>query len=328
MAPTRHRFRPYRFLHKQWFLLSLALVLTIGMTFAPALETLGRATWLKWTIVSITMFMIVWPFSFGDVKATAKNPKAALLASCINAVVMPLAIWPFVILIGGDIGHAMAVAFAAPCTVAAAAVWTRRAGGDDRVAVFVTLLTNMFCFAIAPFWLWLQTSSDQPVSVGFSGVALKLLMFVVLPMVVAQLIRLHDGSAVWATDHKKGLGIASQIGLLSIVLLGAIQSGLRFRQSELSFPLVELVLGVICLLGVHVFVLYFAKWIASQLNLKYEEQIAVAFGGSQKTLMVGVSIAVSVHATILPLLAFHSLQLLIDTMIADRFVAAKKKLES
>ena len=306
-------------------MLALALMLSIGMTFAPALQPLGEATWLKWTVVSVTMFMIVWPFSFGDVKATARKPKAALLASGINAIVMPLAIWPFVILIGGAIGHAMAVAFAAPCTVAAAAVWTRRAGGDDRVAVFVTLLTNMFCFAIAPFWLWLQTSNDQPVDVGFSGVALKLLMFVVLPMVVAQLIRMHDGSAVWATTHKKGLGIASQIGLLSIVLLGAIQSGLRFRQSELSFPLLELVLGVICLLSVHVGVLYFAKWIAGQLKLEYQEQIAVAFGGSQKTLMVGVSIAVSVHATILPLLAFHSMQLLIDTIIADKFVAARAR---
>ena len=145
-------------------MLSLAGVLSIGIGFAPVLEALSQVVWLKWMVVSVTMFLIVWPFSFGDVTATLKRPQAALLASGINAIVMPLAIWPFVILIGGDIGHALAVAFAAPCTVAAAAVWTRRGGGDDRIAVFVTLITNLLCFAIAPFWLYWQTDIGQTLS--------------------------------------------------------------------------------------------------------------------------------------------------------------------
>jgi sodium/bile acid cotransporter 7 len=52
-----------------------------------------------------------------------------------------------------------------------------------------------------------------------------------------------------------------------------------------------------------------------------EDQIAVAFAGSQKTLMVGLLMAISLQVSILPMVAFHISQLFIDTLIADRFRA-------
>jgi len=110
------------FLRRQWFLLTLAVVLAVGMGFAPALEPLQQITWLKWAVVSVTMFLIVWPFSFGKLTETLMKPQAALLATVINSVAMPLAIWPFALLVGNEIGAAMVVAFAAPCTVVSAAV--------------------------------------------------------------------------------------------------------------------------------------------------------------------------------------------------------------
>lgn len=308
-------------IRKQWFLIALMIILAIGIGFATVLEPLTKVPGLKWTIVSITMFLIVWPFSFNAVTETLRKPQAAVLAIVINALLMPLIVWPLALLVGGEIGAGMFVTFAAPCTVASAAVWTRRGGGDERVAILVTLVTNLFCFLTAPFWIWLQIGSAGNSAVAFEDTAIKLLMFVVGPIVVAQLVRLHDRSAIWATTEKKKLGIASQLGLLSIVLLGSIQSGMRFRENDVGFSLIELAMGVGCLLLAHMFVLYIGKWIAMKFGMSRPEQIAVAIAGSQKTLMVGLSIAVSVQVTILPLLAYHSLQLVIDTVIADRFVS-------
>ena len=49
--------------------------------------------------------------------------------------------------------------------------------------------------------------------------------------------------------------------------------------------------------------------------------MAVAFAGSQKTLMVGLLMAISLQVSILPMVAYHISQLFIDTLIAERFRA-------
>ena len=49
------------------------------------------------------------------------------------------------------------------------------------------------------------------------------------------------------------------------------------------------------------------------------DQIAMGFSGSQKTLMVGLGVAVSMGLNIIPIVAYHALQLIIDTMIANRY---------
>jgi len=79
---------------KQWFLLVLMVVLATGITFAPFLAPLAELKLLKWAIVSVTMFLIVWPFSFEAVTETLRNPRAAFLAIAFNGIVMPLAVWP------------------------------------------------------------------------------------------------------------------------------------------------------------------------------------------------------------------------------------------
>ena len=60
-------------------------------------------------------------------------------------------------LLRGDLAVGLLVAAAAPCTLASAAVWTRRAGGNDAVALMVTIGTNLTCFVVTPLWLLVTT---------------------------------------------------------------------------------------------------------------------------------------------------------------------------
>ena len=54
-------------------------------------------------------------------------------------------------------------------------------------------------------------------------------------------------------------------------------------------------------------------------RLPRADQIGVAFAGSQKTLMVGLAIAIEFGGlAVLPMVAYHVEQLLIDTVLADR----------
>jgi sodium/bile acid cotransporter 7 len=49
------------------------------------------------------------------------------------------------------------------------------------------------------------------------------------------------------------------------------------------------------------------------------DQIAMGFAASQKTLTVGLLMAIALNASILPMLAYHILQLFADTLIADAY---------
>jgi len=57
--------------------------------------------------------------------------------------------------------------------------------------------------------------------------------------------------------------------------------------------------------------------IAGLLKLPRPDQIAVGFAGSQKTLVIGLSTAISLGYSMIPILMYHSMQLIVDTLFAD-----------
>jgi sodium/bile acid cotransporter 7 len=216
------------------------------------------------------------------------------------------------------------IAAAAPCTLASAAVWTRQAGGNDAVSLLVTITTNLSCFLLTPFWL-LMTIGRADIDLPAGQMVAKLAILVVVPIVAAQLSRLCHPVASWATQRKKPLSLLAQCGILTIVLVGAIQASERLANSASGQTLLaaELAWMIVLVSAVHLSTLSAGFVLAKVTGLQRPEQIAVAFAGSQKTLMVGLFVATSLGVTILPMVAFHVCQLLIDTLVADRFRAAE-----
>ena len=49
--------------------------------------------------------------------------------------------------------------------------------------------------------------------------------------------------------------------------------------------------------------------------------MAVGFASSQKTLMIGLSTAISLGFSIIPIIFYHALQLIVDTVLAERLRA-------
>jgi len=305
-----------KFFAKHWFLIALAIVVTVGFLAASALAPLAQNAWIKWLIVSVTMFLMAWPLELAQFRSRIVNPTAPLTATAINTLLAPLLLWPLAMLMPDDIAASMVLVFAAPCTLASAAVWTARAGGDDSVAIMVTIITSCFCFLTTPAIIYCfigQTISPKILS----GMVWKLLICIVLPIGIAQMVRLQKASAVWATENKRSVNKVAQCGILAVVFIGSISSALKISDVSTSGYFVMIVASVVMMLAVHAVVLVAGVAIAKSLGLNRGEQIAVAFSGSQKTLMVALSVAASLGVTIIPLVAYHSLQLFIDTLIAD-----------
>jgi sodium/bile acid cotransporter 7 len=102
-------------------------------------------------------------------------------------------------LLEGELATGVIVAVTVPCTLAAATVWTRRAGGNDAVAILVTLITNLACFFVAPAWLRLLVGTAA--EVDYRALVIQLALLDVLPIAAAQVAQVPV--ATWAAARKR-----------------------------------------------------------------------------------------------------------------------------
>ncbi len=309
------------FLKRQWFIIALVSLLVIGLGFPATFEVATSWKLARNLIVAGVLFLTSLPLETKSIKQTFRRPAAAGLAVFINFGVLPAVALLMAKFMSREWATGFVVAAAAPCTVASAAVWTRRAGGNDVVAIMTTVITNGLCFVITPMWLTFIAGTED-VSISAAGMVSKLSLLVFLPMLLGQLLRSNEKIAAWSTSNKAILGTLAQTGLLGIVFVGAIHCGLHLQTTDLSgsgFFGGLFVMLLACVL-LHTAMLFLGQSLGRGIGLGRPEWIAVGFAGSQKTLMIGLQIALMVGGglTILPMVAYHIIQLLIDTVIADR----------
>jgi sodium/bile acid cotransporter 7 len=309
-----------RALKHRWFLIALAVLLAAGILGHESLRGPTDQIPLDVVIASV-LFAMALSLAPGALGATLRRPSGVLLAVGINLGLLPPLGWLFGRMLPGDLADGLAVAASVPCTMGSAAVLTRRAGGNDSIALVVTMVTNLACFLVTPAWVQLLTGRTGGPQQNFAALVIKLATLVLAPIVVGQLLRQVAAVGAWATRHRTPLGVFAQVGILSMVLVGAVECGEQVARLEGGLSSLA---GHISLMLVLVAALHLVTWAcgyraARWAGLSRDDQSAVAFAGSQKTLMVGLAIAVDFGGlAVLPMLAYHVEQLLIDTLLADR----------
>jgi sodium/bile acid cotransporter 7 len=125
------------------------------------------------------------------------------------------------------------------------------------------------------------------------------------------------------------LSLVAQIGVLTMVLIGAVTSGksLEAMEDDSILSLTNVILLVVGVTAVHVTALVLGLRASRLLGFTWPDSIAVAFAGSQKTLMVGAYVALAVGPlAIVPMVVYHAVQLFVDTIVADRWAAKSEEL--
>jgi len=328
------------FLVQRWFLLALLGVVVVGTLFATNLAALFALLPVSWEnfLIAAMMFLMALPLEPSAVGQALRRPHGAALAVAASFLIAPLIAWAIAPLLGRvypDLGYGLVIAAAVPTTVASAAVWTRRAGGNDAVALLAMFLTNVACFVVTPTILWLaagavvESERFQP-----GPMMVRLALIVALPLVAAQVIRLWPPVAAWSLRRKIPLGVVCQLGMLTMVLAGVVQCGEKLHGLDLphttqagdrsggigSLGWLAMIAAV---LAIHVTTLVIGQGLGRMLRLPRADWIAVGFAGSQKTLLVGLGIALGYShvfgpLAVLPMVVYHVAQLLVDTLIADR----------
>ena len=304
-----------RFLLKHWFLVALAICLVIGFGIPGPFSGIANSSSFRSGVVVVVMVLMGWTLQPKSIARSIRNPLASLLAITINVVGVPLLALPSLWFLPAELAGGLVVASLIPCTLASASVWTRAAGGDDAVAMMTTVVTNLACFVVAP--IGLAMTLGQTVQINIGDQMRGLLWQVVLPLVAGQGLR-QLGWAKFADTNKSGISNTAQIGILLMVLLGAVIAAERMAVAT-AIGFGPWLLTLVYAAGVHTAALAIGYFSAPLFGIARPQQLGIAIAGSQKTLMVGLQLALASGVSVLPMVMYHVSQLLIDTVIVRRW---------
>lgn len=330
---TFTEFRMLLFLLRRWFLVLLVVVIPLGLWLGHSASPETEQAFPKHLVpyassglTALILFLMSSTLQNDKLVKSFRSPGPVLWGMTVNFILLPLATLPLLRWQRTeDFRIGLLVATAVPSTLAAASVWTRKAKGNDAISLLVTILSNGICFLVTP--LWLQVGLGSTVNLEARDLIFKLFLSALVPITVGQVVRLHKGFRAFADHGKAAFGALAQVCILLIILWGSVQGGASLRRNAgvnlgpgLGAGPVAVVWGSCILL--HLAAAAVALWGARFWKFSREDSVAVVFAGSQKTLPIGIFVAefmmrLGYPFATLPMLMYHSSQLLIDTLFVD-----------
>jgi sodium/bile acid cotransporter 7 len=212
-----------------------------------------------------------------------------------------------------------------PSTVQSSIAFTSMAGGNVPAAICSASASNLFGMFLTPLLAGLLLSVGG--QGGFSLDALEqILLQLLAPFVLGQLLQPWIGN--WIRARKKLMAPVDRGSILMVVYLAFSEAVIEGLWHTFSLADIGVVIGVdILLLAI---VLCVTMYGSRRMGFSKEDEIAITFCGSKKSLASGVPMASaifagqSVGAIVLPLMLFHQVQLMVCAAIAQRYAAANK----
>lgn len=310
-----------QFVIKQWFLITLALGFAGSLIF-PRPFQLATQHWEPRSNIAASLLLIAWTMSAGSFVVELRRPFAASWAVFLSYTLLPLTAWGLGRLAGdSQVEIGLLLIACVPCTLSAAVLWTRMAGGNEATAMLAVVGTILLGWLLTSFWLTGLTGTAVPLAVG--PLMIDLVLILVLPVLGGQALRLVPHSARFADKHRTAIGVVSQCLVLVILLRASATVGARLHQGEaVGLPWI-VTASVVCAVVLHLIAVGVSFVTCRWFGFDRGQQIAVAFSASQKTIQV--SLALYDHYfqsafpyAIVPMVCYHVGQLILDTIIAKR----------
>ena len=209
---------------------------------------------------------------------------------------------------------------ALPSAVQASVVFTSIAGGNVAAALCSASLSSILGIVLTPLLVGvlLHVHGEGAVN-GIGSIAARLL----LPFLAGQILQatLDD----WMRHHRKLVRTVDHVSVLLMVyavISAATLSGMWSR-----LPAWDLLVLVLIDAGLLLTMLGITAFAARRLGLSREDEIAIVFCGSKKSLVTGIPMANALFPgptlglVVLPLMIFHQLQLMACATLAQRYAA-------
>ncbi len=310
-----------------WFFIGMGAVIGLAFVF-PAL-----GPWFKeWKILNIGIFLVFaitgLTLDTRSIIDQLKQVRVLLAALGSSLIIIPVVTFLAARLVFPDtpdfvIGAViMAVA---PVTVASGTVMTALALGNVTLSLFICVLCNVVALFTIPFLLTLLLQFGATIDLPVLHMLGNLIITVLLPTVVGQLAQPWLKSRIAAC--KPAFSIFSQAVVLLIIFNAVSASTARMGEAgTLIFGL----LGFMIVL--HVLILLINYGLARLIRLDQASTSAFTIHTSQKTLTVSYVVwagyfAVVYPLAMLPAIAYHLIQMIMDTFVARQFRRQAQKLE-
>lgn len=202
-----------------------------------------------------------------------------------------------------------------PSTIQSSITFTSLANGNVAAAICSASASNMLGVFLTPLLmsLFMHTEGSIPLS-SIGSVVVQILV----PFVAGHLARPWIGS--WVEHHRKLTGLMDRGAILLVVYYAfgeAVVNGLWHQLSPQDLIVLLLLSCVLLAL-----VLLIMTGASRLLGFSRQDEIAIVFCGSKKSLGSGVPIAsilfpaAMVGAIILPVMLFHQIQLIVCAVLA------------
>ena len=308
---------PVKFLTKYWLAGAIALTVVAALVFpAPGLVL------PDYYVIDIGVVVVMF---LGALKITPDRFKKAInrvdllfLSGIMVFVVAPAASLGLTLVLGLDVGTdrlAVLVCTAQASTLATAIVLTEVAGGDVALAMVITMVNNVVTVFLTP--LIFKVAADAEVEVDHLAMAGEMALKILTPVLAAQLVRRRlDG---FVSRHKRRLSVTSQLIILVYVYAGVAAASQRLEGAGQVLARVA-----VLVIALHAAMLIFSAIVARITTRSPEMRVAFVMCSSQKTLPAAILIWKSYFASIpigpLVAVAYHMLQLVVDSMLAPGFL--------
>ncbi|MBA3834952.1 MAG: ACR3 family arsenite efflux transporter [Sphingomonas sp.] len=306
-APARPAISTFERFLSLWVAACIVVGIALGHLFPSAFAAIAAAEVARVNlVVAILIWLMIIPMllkiDFGALGSVKQHWKGVGVTLFINWAVKPFSMaalatfflgWLFAPLLpAGEISSYIAgliILAAAPCT-AMVFVWSNLCDGEPNYTLSQVALNDLIMvFAFAPIvGLLLGVAS---ITVPWETLLLSVVLYIVIPVVIAQLIRkaaLAAGGPAALEGLLKGLGPVSLIALLAtLVLLFGFQG-----DQILARPLVIALLAVPILIQVY-FNAGLAYWLSRKFGVAWCVAAPAALIGASNFFELAVAAAIS-----------------------------------
>lgn len=219
---------------------------------------------------------------------------------------------------------------ALPSTVSSSVVMTNIARGNVPAAIFDASFSTLLGVFVTPLWMRIFVDAETG-GRGFGVVLLSLTAQAILPIILGVLANRRWGE--FSRRNEKRLRKFDQATIVLIVYTSFCNSFAEKMFDGLSGgTLLGLSLGMVALFFVVFGIVYV---VCRALRFSREDAVATLFCGSKKSLVHGVATSRVILSApnmagilILPTMIYHALQLIIVSVIAQRFAKIAEREEA